>query len=179
MRRGVALWTGCAMLLAGVGVANARGAHDMSNEELRSEMTRNRALAAYVARNGEPDVAESHFLAETPPWDDHEVTLYYLDTRKEIGFARAWILGRPEVHLQRYERPLTDDQIAMLSTRVRRTHAAPGGMGPDERAEDAARRAENAANKVEAAADSAEHAAERAEAMATKMVSAFHRALQK
>src|SRR5207245_6528962 len=96
----------------------------------------------------EPDVAESHFLAETPPWDDHEVTLYYLDTRKEIGFARAWILGRPEVHLQRYERPLTDDQIAMLSTRVRRTHAARGGMRPDERAEHAARRAEHGAYEV-------------------------------
>jgi len=179
MRRGVALWTGCAMLLAGVAAANARGAHDLSDEELRAEMATNRALAAYVARNGDPDVAESHFLIDAPPWDDHEVTLYYLDMRKEIGFARAWILGRPEVHLQRYERPLTDEQVAMLSSRVRRTHAAPGGMGPDERAEDAARRADKAAGRVEAAAGAAEHAADRAEAIATKTVSAFHQSLRK
>ena len=167
------------MLLGGVAMVNARGGRDLSDDELRSEMTRNRALAAYVARNGEPDVAESHSLADTPPWDDHEVTLYYLEMRKEIGFARAWILGRPEVHLERYERPLTDEQIAMLSTRVRRTHAAATGLGPDARAEDAARRAENAAGKVEAAADAAEHAADRAEAMAAKMVSAFHQSLRK
>ena len=179
MRRGVALWTGCAMLLGGVALAKTRGAHDLSDEELRSEMTGNRALAAYVARNGEPDVAESHSLADTPPWDDHEVTLYYLDMRKEIGFARAWILGRPEIALQRYERPLTDEQIAMLSTRVRKTHGTSTGLGPDARAEDAARRAENAAGKLEAAADSAEHAADRAEAMAAKSVSAFHQSLRK
>jgi len=167
------------MLLGGIAVANARGAHDLSDNELHSEMTRNRALAAYVARNGEPDVAESHFLVDTPPWDDHEVTLYYLDMRKEIGFARAWILGRPDVALQRYERPLTDEQIAMLSTRVRKTHATPSGLGPDARAEDAARRAENAAGRVEAAADAAERAADRAEALASKSVSEFHKSLRK
>src|SRR5438046_297946 len=104
MRRGVAAWTGCAVVLAGVAVASARGERALSDRELRTEMGKNRALAAYVARNGEPDVAESHFLADTPPWDDHEVTLYYLDTRKEIGFARAWVLGRPEVQMARYER---------------------------------------------------------------------------
>src|SRR5437773_1289480 len=54
MRRGVALCTGWAMLLGGIAVANARGAHDLSDNELHSEMTRNRALAAYVARRGEP-----------------------------------------------------------------------------------------------------------------------------
>jgi hypothetical protein len=179
MRRGVALWTGCAMLLGGVALANARGAHDLSDEELRSEMSQNKALAVYVARNGEPDLAEAHFLADRPPWDDHEVTLYYLDARKEIGFARAWILGRPEIALQRYERPLTDEQVAMLSTRTRKTHAPATGLGPDARAEDAARRAENAAGRVEAAADAAEHAADRAEAIATKAVSVFHQSLRK
>ena len=48
-------------------------------------------VAAYVARNGMPDVAEWHFLADRPPWDDHEVTLYYLDARTKISFARASI----------------------------------------------------------------------------------------
>jgi len=207
MRRGVALWTGCAILLAGAAVANARGAHDLSDEELRSEMVRNRAMAAYVARNGEPDVAEAHFLADTPPWDDHEVTLYYLDMRKEIGFARAWILGRPDIHLERYERPLSDEHIAALSSRSRRhveeaprmsapeqiddtprvTPAAahvveevsPSPMGPDERAEEAARRAEEAAGRVELAADTAERAADRAEAVTIGMEREFHSSLRK
>ena len=177
MRRGVALWTGCAMLFGGVALANARGAHDLSDEEFRSELARNQALATYVARNGEPDLAETRFLADRPPWDDHEVTVYYLDMRKEITFARAWILGRPEIALQRYEHRLTDEQVAMLSTRVRKTRAT--GLGPDARAEDAARRAENAAGRVEAAADAAEHAADRAEAIAAKMVSSFHQSLRK
>jgi hypothetical protein len=162
-----------------VTVASARNERELSDDELRAEMAANRAIAQYVARNGDPDVAESHFLADTPPWDDHEVTLYYLDMRKEIGFARAWILGRPEVQIARYERPLTDEQIAALSMRARRSRTGATGLGPDARAEQSAQRAEAAAGKVEAAADSAEHAADRAEAIASKMESAFHRALRK
>ena len=202
MRRGVAAWTGCAVLLAGVAVANARGERALSDRELRTEMSKNRALAAYVARNGEPDVAESHFLADEPPWDDHEVTLYYLDARKEIGFARAWILGKPEIQIKRYERPLSDEQVAALASRAKARakqapaaapdapaapgeSAAPAGaeqtasLAPDERAEHAAARAEDAAGRVEAAADSAEHAADRAEAIADKATRAFHRGVRK
>jgi septal ring-binding cell division protein DamX len=169
------------MLLASVAVASARGERELTDEELRAEIARNKALAAYVARNGDPDIAETRFLSDTPPWDDHEVTLYYLDSRKEIGFARAWILGRPEVQLQRYERPLTDEQIAALASRARprATTTSMAALGPDERAEGAARRAEAAASRVEAAADTAERAADRAEAVSSKMESAFHRALRK
>jgi hypothetical protein len=169
---------GCVLLLAGVVVASARGERELTDEELRAEMSMNREMAAYVARNGEPDVAESHFLSDVPPWDDHEVTLYYLDMRKEIGFARAWILGRPEIQVQRYERPLSDEQIAALSSRAQRPRSRTG-LGPDERAEESARRAEAAAGKVEAAADAAERAADKTEAIASKMESAFHRALRK
>jgi hypothetical protein len=181
MRRGVVVWMGCAMLLAVAGTASARNEHDLSADELQAEMAHNGALAAYVERNGEPDVAETHFLADTPPWDDHEVTLYYLDMRKEIGFARAYILGSPEIHLARYERPLTDEQVAMLSTRAHaRTAAAPAVAGdPVERAENAARRAEAAADKLDAAADTAERAAAHAEAVAAKSVAEFHRSLRK
>jgi len=56
MRRGVAVGMGCALLLAGVAV-HARGERELTNDELRAEMAKNRTLAAYVARNGEPDVA--------------------------------------------------------------------------------------------------------------------------
>jgi len=183
MRGGVAVWMGGAMLLASVAVASARNEHELSGDELRTEMERNRALRAYVARNGQPDLAEVHFLADAPPWDDHEVTLYYLDSRKEIGFARAWILGRPEVQIQRYERPLTDQQVAAITSRARRAPATSpspsSGLGPAERADQSAQRAEDAAGRVEAAADSAEHAADRAEAIASKTESEFHRSLHK
>jgi hypothetical protein len=128
---------GGAILLATVTVAGARGELELSDAALRAEMAQNRALAAYVARNGAPDLAESRWLADEPPWDDHEVTLYYLDGHKEIAFARAWILGRPDVQIRRYERPLTDEQVAVLSTRL---HRARKGSAPVQHPEDPARR---------------------------------------
>ena len=183
MRGGVAAGIGCVLLLVGVATANVLGEHDLSAEELRTEMVRNRALAAYVHRNGEPDVAETHFLSDRGPWDDHEVTVYYFDLHKEVGFARAYILGRPEVQLERYERPLTDEQIASLASRARKNAATQAvttaSLGPGDRAEAAAQRAEAAAGRVEAAADAAENAAGRAEAVSNRMESAFHSALRK
>jgi hypothetical protein len=177
MRRELVVGLSCALVLAGVVAARALDEREMSADELRVEMNRNNALAAYVERNGAPDLAESRFLADQPPWDAREVTLYYLHLRKEIAFTRASILGRPEIHLSRYERPLTDEQVQALESRVR---ARPMGFGdPADRAELAARRAEDAAGRVEAAAGAAERAATRAEAVATKMEGAFHRAVRK
>jgi len=175
MRHGVVVWVAGAVLLAGIGVVGAGDEHQLNHEELRAEMARNRALATYVARNGEPDVAETHFLADRPPWDDHEVTLYYLDARTEIGFACAWILGRPEVQIERYERPLGDERVAAPAARA--FHRGGREPGPAERAEDAARRAESAAGRVEMAAASAERAADRAEAVVGETESAPERAL--
>jgi hypothetical protein len=177
MGRGVGVWLGCAALLCGVAAVGAETGRELSNDELVAEMARNRTLAAYVERNGEPDVAERHFLADRPPWDAHEVTLYYLDQRKEIGFARAIILGRPEIHLVRYERPLSDAQVAALSQRAR-PHAMVSG-DPADRAEAAAQRAEDAAARVERAADAADGAAARAEAVVARMETEFQRALRK
>src|SRR5207244_4328397 len=99
--------------------ATSRGSETIhSGRNPAAGMARNSALAVYVKRNGVPDVAEAHFLADEPPWDDHEVTLYYLDARKEVGFARAFILGSPEIHMKRYVRPLTDEQVAALASRA-------------------------------------------------------------
>ena len=53
-------------------------------------------------------------LFDQLPWDTREITLYYLGTRKEISFARANVLGVPNVHLERYERKLTDADVAVL-----------------------------------------------------------------
>ncbi len=177
MARGVAVWMGCAvLLLAGT---SARAEHMLSEDDLRSEMAGNRALAGYVERNGTPDAAESRFLTDRPPWDEHEVVLYYLDRRLEISFARAFILGKPEVQVVRSERPMTDAQVAAMASRQQHPSAGgrqgerearPGGVrGPTERAEDAARRAEDAANRIEAAVPGVERAADRAEAVVSRM----------
>ena len=175
MGRGVVVWMGCAILLCGVAVGAARAEHELSDEQLRIELARNNTMAAYVQRNGMPDVAEHHALTDRPPWDDHEVTLYYLEKRKEIGFARAWILGRPEIHLVRYERALSDEQVAALATRARPRRTT-DTMGPADRAEAAAQRAESAAGRVELAADAAERAADKAESVVAKMETTGRRA---
>jgi len=75
---------------------------------LRSAAAENKALRRYLKYNGYPDVAEMKPILDQPPWDDHEVTLYYFKSRKEISFARARVLGRPEVYSTRYERVMTD-----------------------------------------------------------------------
>jgi hypothetical protein len=178
MRRGVVVWLVSVALLSGVTVASGRGERDLTEDELRAEMALNRTLAAYVERNGFPDVAESRFLADRPPWDKYEVTLYYFDAHKEIAFARASILGDPDIQITRYERPLTDAQIAALSSRAHMARST-AGLGPADRAEASARRAEDAAARVEAAAATAENAADRAEAVTARMERAFHRALRK
>jgi hypothetical protein len=188
MRRGWVVWLGCSLVLATL-AAPARADRDLTEDELRDEMAQNRALAKYVERNGMPDLASSRFLSDVPPWDDHEVALYYLDKRQEIGFARAYVLGRPDVDLERYRRPLTDEQVAALAARARQRpldsppadRMAPrsGALGPAERAEESARRAEDAAMRVERAADAAEHAADRAEAVTARVEQSFHQSLRK
>ena len=119
MRRGVGVWMGC-MVLAMLATTTAWAEHELSDDELRFEMVRNKALATYVRRNGMPDLAETRFLADVGPWDEHEVTVYYLDRRKELGFARAFLLGRPEVQIERYQRILTDQEASALAERSRR-----------------------------------------------------------
>lgn len=186
MRRGWVVWLGCSLVLATL-AAPAQADRDLTEDELRDEMAQNRALERYIERNGMPDLASSRFLADVPPWDDHEVALYYLDKRQEIGFARAAILGRPEVQMERYRRPLTDEQVAALAARARQRPldsppaAAPrsGALGPAERSEESARRAEDAAMRVERAADAAERAADRAEAVTSRMERSFHQSLKK
>ena len=186
MGRGVGVWMVGALLLLAPATA-VWAAHELTEDELRTEMEANRELRTYVERNGLPDVAESRPLADRPPWDDHEVTLYYVDRGFEIGFARAYILGKPDVQIFRYERPLTDGQIAALSARPKMVPSSSGGRalgpssgtGPDERAEAAARRAENAASRIEATVPKVEHAADRAEAVASRMERGFHESLRK
>ena len=178
MRSSGVVWLAGVILLAGLSTASARDSRQLDENELVAEINHNRAMASYVRRNGMPDVAATHFLSDEPPWDDQEVTLYYLKARKEIAFTRAWVLGAPSVSLIRYERPLTDTDIAALQPMVGYRQGADEPGDPVARAEEAARRAEAAAGRVDAAAVVADRAADRAEAIVAKMEASVHRSLK-
>jgi len=179
MRGSGVVWLAGLMLLAGLTTASARQSRQLDEDELQSEINKNRVLARYVARNGLPDVAATHFLSDQPPWDDHEVTLYYLEARKEIAFARASVLGDKSVHVIRYERALSDADIVALQPMAGLRHHTGEPGDPVARAEEGARRAEAAAGRVDAAAVVADRAADRAEAVVAKMETSFHQSLKK
>jgi hypothetical protein len=179
--RMVVMGTAVAVALA----ASAGAAHEeqLDRDGLNVRAKQNRALARYIKYNGYPDMAEVKVIADQPPWDDHEVTLYYFKHRKEISFARARVLGRPDVHSTRYERVLTDADIRALRAHGTGMAAAstPAAAAADTvavseckgsavaRAECAAGRAEQAADRVEVAAVRAETAAEKTGAIVDKM----------
>jgi hypothetical protein len=177
----MAVWTVAVVALALV--STARASHDGSMLDaatLKKQASQNKALARYLKYNGYPEMAEVRPILDQAPWDDHEVTLYYLNARKEISFARARALGRPEVHIMRYERTLTDADIRALKSNGTMLASATTDASPAtpevckgsaaERAECAAGRAENAADRVDVAAVRAEKAADRTEAIVEKMV---------
>jgi hypothetical protein len=145
---------------------------------LKKQAFQNKALDRFLRYNGYPDAAELKWIFDQAPWDDHEVTLYYLGAHKEISFARARILGRPEVASTRYERVLTDADIRTLQARIAQMDTASTASSTNdgeckgsatERAECSATRAEHAADRVDAAAVRAEKAADRTEAVVEKM----------
>src|SRR6185369_13633723 len=110
--------TAVAIALALAGPARAMvEQHELDGDGLKKAAQENKALARYLRQNGNPDVAEMKPILDQPPWDDHEVTLYYFKSRKEISFARARVLGRPEVYSKRYERVMTDADIRALQGR--------------------------------------------------------------
>lgn len=178
MRGRLVVWMAAGALLVLVGGARAMDGEALDRDGLKEQAAQNKALARYLRHNGAPDVAELKPIVDQPPWDNHEVTLYYLANRKEISFARARVLGKPEVHLARYERTLTDADIRVLKDRRGRlavavtdgTIATTGCVGSAaERAECAAGRAEQAADRVELAAVRAEKAADRTEAVVERI----------
>jgi hypothetical protein len=114
MRRGVVCGLLAVAVAAAVGHANSYDGRLLSLDDLKAEAKQNTELDQYMMRNGLPDVAESRTLADRPPWDGHQVTLYYLGTRKEISFARAFVLGKADIALTRYERDLTDADVAAV-----------------------------------------------------------------
>ena len=177
-RRRMVVWMAAAALVALGQSTWASHETDLDQAGLKAQATENRALGRYLRHNGYPDVAQVRPIVDQPPWDDHEVTLYYLDAHKEISFARARILGKPEIHTTRYERTLTDADVRALRAHVGSLASAPAKTKstPAEctgnavaRAECSAARAENAADRVDVAAVRAEKAADKTEAIVAKM----------
>jgi hypothetical protein len=189
MRRWMVVWTVAAVVALAQSAAAVQEM-DLDRAGLKAEASQNRALRQYLKRNGLPDVAQVRPVQDQPPWDDHEVTLYYIGMRKEISFARARILGHPEIHTTRYRRLMTDEDIRSLQAHTGRLSADAGAKvatstptctgSATERAECSATRAENVADRLDAAAEKTEQAADRTEAIATKMAahrtSAHHKA---
>jgi hypothetical protein len=177
MRGRMVTWTVAVLVAALAGTAAAGHEQAIDRDGLKQQAARNKELALYLKHNGYPDVAEVRPIVDQPPWDDHEVVLYYLGTRKEISFARARVLGRTDISSTRYERVMTDADIRAL-----RTHAAAAGAEGNTqvasactgnavtRAECAAGRAESAADRVDVAATRAEKAADKTEAIVEKMM---------
>ena len=175
MRRWMVVWA-ATTVLALAGVANAKSNEgDLDRAGLKTEARNNRALARYIEMNGMPDVAEARRLVDQSPWENHEVSLYYLGQHKEISFARARILGSPDIQIRRYERTLTDADVKTLQGRAGKLGGAEGVDASSctgsatARAECAATRAQNAAERVDLAATRAEQAADKTEAIVDKM----------
>lgn len=133
---------------------------------LAFRMERNPGLSAYIARRGYPDWAEEVEVDSAAPLDTHEVRLYYLRLDREVGFTRAFILGRPWIGLQAYERPL---EPAMRDW-IERAYLA---SDPARRAELAAERATAAAERADRRADAVAGVAQRVERTAAEMEQSF------
>jgi hypothetical protein len=180
MRGRIVVWVAAVAMLALAAAARASQEGMLDRAELNEYAGQNKAVARFIKYNGYPDMAEVRPIKDQPPWDDHEVILYYIGMHKEISFARARVLGRPEVTSTRYERVLTDADVRALEahgTKLNETKVASASTSTSsctgnaaERAECAAGRAENAADRVEVAAVQAEKAADRTEAIVEKMV---------
>ena len=196
MRGRMVLWTVVVAVLALA--VTARASHQVGELDrggLNEQAKRNRALARYLKYNGYPDMAEVKTIVDQPPWDDHEVTLYYLNRRKEISFARARVLGRPDVHQMRYERLMTDADIRAMKShgsRLAPAQAAPAAETNPATAAETTTAAPtpgtttvavaepspctgSASTRAECAAGRAEHAAERIDVAAVRAEQAAER----
>jgi hypothetical protein len=135
-------------------------------------METNRELRSLVALRGYPDWVEEVEVDSRLPLDTHELRLYYLRLDREVAFTRAFILGRPQMSLLLFDRPI----LAADRARIEEAYLA---KDPARRAEIAADRAMAAAEHAERAADSVERLAEQAEHFSEQVEREFHRGLRK
>ena len=161
---------------------------------LGAEMEMNEALRVHVDHSGRPDLAQRVRVHSDLTWDTYLVRLIYLDAGTEIAFSRAYLLGRPEIGLLRYRRPLSDelaaqtrDYLASAGPMPTASSYAPAAtsapyasdLSPAERAEEAARRAEAAAELTERGAMAAEQAVAQLESTAARAEESFKKNLRK
>jgi hypothetical protein len=177
MRSGIVVGGAALLIAASASLGSATGIPvarpvPMGERALEARIKRNPEIAIYVARRGYPDWAEEVEVDNQRPLDASEVRLYYLRLDKEVGFTRAFILGRPMIGLRTHERPLSP----AMRERILQAYLA---HDPACRAELAAARAEAAAERVESAADSVSDSADRAERIAEQAERAFHARLRK
>lgn len=136
------------------------------------QMRTNPEIRSFVALRGYPDWVEEIEVDSGLPLDSCEVRLYYLRLDREVSFTRAFILGRPQVSLRLFERPIAPADRA----RIEEAYLA---KDPARRAELAAERAMAAAEHAERAADAVENLANQAENFSEQIERDFHRRLRK
>lgn len=163
----VAAVTPCFALAIPVGPGTPIGAQGFERQ-LRA----NPELRSLVALRGYPDWVEQVEVDSALPLDAYELRLYYLRLDREVAFTRAFILGRPQVSLKLFERPIA----AADRARIEEAYLA---KDPARRAELAADRAVAAAEHAERAADAVERLADQAEHFSDQMERDFHRRLRK
>lgn len=163
----VAVASPCFAIATAVGPGRPLGEHGFERA-LRG----NPELRSCVALRGYPDWVEEVEVDSTLPLDAYELRLYYLRFNREVAFTRAYILGRPQVSLKLFERPIS----AVDRARIEEAYLA---KDPARRAELAADRAMAAAEHAEHAADAVERMADQAEQFSEQMEHDFHRRLRK
>jgi hypothetical protein len=125
-------------------------------------------LRSFVTLRGYPDWAEEIEVDSDLPLDSYELRLYYLRLDREVAFTRAFILGRPQVSLRLFERPIAATDRA----RIEEAYLA---KDPARRSELAADRAVAAAEHVERAAVAVERLADQAEQFSERLEQSYHR----
>jgi hypothetical protein len=139
---------------------------------LAMKMEQNSEVALYVARRGYPDWAEVVEVDAELPLGTQEIHLFYLRLDREIVFTDASILGRRDIGVRLYDRPLDTAKREMIEAYFL-------ARDPARRAELAAMRADAAADRAEAAAEDLDDVADRAEGYSRRMEHAFFKGLRK
>ena len=175
MRIGVSGAMAALSLAASVALSHAASVGEpvpLGPRALALRMERNQEIAGIIARRGYPDWVEEVEVDSGLPFGAYEVRLYYLRLDREIGFTDATILGRPDIGIRRYDRPLTP----AMREHIEQAYLA---HDPARRAELAAERAREAAERAERGADAVVEAAEWSERVAEDAARSFQRQLLK
>ena len=177
MRRGMSVLLAGVMVAAFAQVVHAIAipvgpALPLGPYGLEMKMEQNPEIAQYVARRGYPDWAELVEVDAELPFGTHEVHLFYLRLDREIVFTDASILGRREIGVRLYDRPLDPAKREVIEAYFL-------AHDPVRRAEIAATRADAAAERAEHAAEGVEEVADQAERYAQRMERSFYARLRK